>query len=139
MTWTDVHLRNRSDRGTNYEFGKGKGYLVDRATDFKGGWKPNLDGLRGVKRDRNTAVKCATDVTLKIFECKDCSCTKTENGKKYSQLVQVVTDHKLSTASKDGLACQPYFIFADGMIRNMVAKIRKEVIAAKTKKCVKAA
>jgi hypothetical protein len=105
MTWWEFTRRERDedrrscfrhDYGTNYKFGKGKGYIVDRADDNKGAWQPNLDGLRGdkgvnVKRDRNTPVKCATDVTLRIFECKDCTCTTKVNGRAYTQLVKVDT------------------------------------------------
>jgi hypothetical protein len=120
----------RSGRGSQYDHGATADTVIENLV------KPELTKIDGKTRDESTPVKCATDFKLQIFECKDCSCTVEVDGKKQQQLVQFHTHHSLkgSPASSD-LTCTPWFVYVDGMIRNMISKLRKEVIDAATTRC----
>ena len=121
-------------------FRSGRGSQFDRrataTTGLENLLKPELTKMDGKTRDDNTPVKCATYFKLQIFECKDCTCTKQVDGKKQQQLVQFHTHHSLkgSPASSD-LTCTPWFVYVDGMIRNMISKLRKKVIDSATARC----
>jgi len=74
-------------------------------------------------------IQCKSDFDLRIYECNGCDCSIKIEGHTKLQLVKVHTAHGLHPDSKDK-ACEPWFTYVDGMIRNQVSNVRREVIKA---------
>ena len=87
--------------------------------------------------DPRTPVKCSSTVMLKLFRCKGCGCVKREKGRTTRQLVKMQLDHHLNQIKgRAPMAhCNPWFVYADTMIRNVVGKIRREMVDEMTAKC----
>ena len=74
-------------------------------------------------------IQCKSNFDLRIYECNGCDCSIKIEGHTKLQLVKVHTAHGLHPDSKDK-ACEPWFTYVDGMIRNQVSNVRREVIKA---------
>ena len=134
-------MADMADSQICFRTGRGSAYTTDAKYSTEK-WnqyqvKPELTEIDKKKRDKNTPVKCSTNFGLQIFECKDCSCTVKVDGKKKQQLVQFHTHHSLATTS-DIVTCTPWFVYVDGMIRNMISKVRKQAIDTAVKRCATA-
>jgi len=112
-----------------------------------GGFHPKLGTSDTIMRappelggDARTPVKCSSTVKLKLLRCTGCGCRTVYKGKKIWSLVKMQLDHALNAITINGKKkvmphCQPWFIYIDTMIRNMVGKVRREMVGKAAKRC----
>lgn len=108
--------------------GDGGRYAIEK------GLGPELGG------DARTPVKCSSTVKLRLLRCTGCGCRKVYKGKATWALVKIQLDHSLNAITIRGKKqvmphCQPWFVYADTMIRNMVGKVRRQMVSEATKRC----
>jgi len=80
---------------------------------------------------KSSSLRCTSEFDFKIFECKGCAC-KNANGQ--LDLMKFENSHNLASKAP-ALACKPWFLYVDLMIRNQMAKLRQTLMANKLEKC----